>query len=76
MQIDTEDTGHGIAQENLGHIFDPFFTTKHSSTMNAGTGLGLTIAHQIIQEHHGTIHVASTVGEGTTFRITLPALYQ
>lgn len=76
MQIDIEDTGHGIAQENLEHIFDPFFTTKHSSTMNAGTGLGLTIAHQIIQEHHGTIHVASTVGQGTTFRITLPALYQ
>lgn len=76
MQIDIEDTGHGIAPENLEHIFDPFFTTKHTSTMNAGTGLGLTIAHQIIQEHHGDIHVASTVGQGTTFRITLPALHQ
>lgn len=76
MQIDIEDTGHGIAPENLEHIFDPFFTTKHTSTMNAGTGLGLTIAHQIIQEHHGDIHVASTVGQGTTFRIILPALHQ
>jgi signal transduction histidine kinase len=76
MQIDIEDTGHGIASENLEHIFDPFFTTKHSSTMNAGTGLGLTIAHQIIQEHHGDIQVTSTVGQGTTFRITLPALHQ
>ncbi|MDH4152246.1 MAG: ATP-binding protein [Nitrospira sp.] len=76
MQVDIEDTGHGIAPENLEHIFDPFFTTKHTSTMNAGTGLGLTIAHQIIQEHHGDIHVASTVGQGTTFRITLPALHQ
>jgi signal transduction histidine kinase len=76
MQIDIEDTGHGIAPENLEHIFDPFFTTKYTSTMNAGTGLGLTIAHQIIQEHHGNIQVASTVGQGTTFRITLPALPQ
>jgi signal transduction histidine kinase len=76
MQIDIEDTGHGIAPENLEHIFDPFFTTKYTSTMNAGTGLGLTIAHQIIQEHHGSIQVASTVGQGTTFRITLPALPQ
>lgn len=75
MQIDIEDTGHGIAPENLEHIFDPFFTTKHTSTMNAGTGLGLTIAYQIIQEHHGDIHVTSTVGKGTTFRITLPALH-
>ncbi|MBS0150946.1 MAG: GAF domain-containing protein [Nitrospira sp.] len=76
MQIDIEDTGNGIEPENLEHIFDPFFTTKHSSTMNAGTGLGLTIAHQIIQEHHGNIHVTSMVGQGTTFRITLPALHQ
>jgi signal transduction histidine kinase len=76
MQIDIEDTGHGIAPDNLEHIFDPFFTTKHTSTMNSGTGLGLTIAHQIIREHHGDIHVASTVGQGTTFRITLPALHQ
>lgn len=76
MQIDIEDTGQGIAPENLEHIFDPFFTTKHTSTMNAGTGLGLTIAHQIIQEHHGDIRVASAVGQGTTFRITLPALQQ
>lgn len=76
MQVDIEDTGQGIAPENLEHIFDPFFTTKHSSTMNAGTGLGLTIAHQIVQEHHGDIHVASTVGQGTMFRITLPALHQ
>ncbi|MBS0165307.1 MAG: hypothetical protein JSR29_04440 [Nitrospira sp.] len=76
MQIDIEDTGHGIAPENLEHIFDPFFTTRHTSTMNAGTGLGLTIAHQIIHEHHGDIHVTSTVGQGTTFRITLPALRQ
>ncbi|MDF0668537.1 MAG: ATP-binding protein [Nitrospira sp.] len=72
-QIEIEDTGHGISPENLDHIFDPFFTTKHTSTINEGTGLGLTIAHQIIREHRGEIQVQSTKGIGTTFRITLPS---
>ncbi len=76
MQVEIEDTGHGIASENLEHIFDPFFTTKHTSTLNEGTGLGLTIAHQIIQEHRGEMHVSSEVGQGTTFRITLPTQRQ
>ena len=74
VQIAIEDTGHGISAANLEHIFDPFFTTKHASGENAGTGLGLTIAHQIIQEHEGEIRVQSTEGVGTTFRINLPAL--
>ncbi len=72
-QIEIEDTGHGISPENLDHIFDPFFTTKHTSAMNEGTGLGLTIAHQIIREHRGEIQVQSTKGIGTTFRIKLPS---
>lgn len=72
-QIEIEDTGHGISPENLEHIFDPFFTTKHASAVNEGTGLGLTIAHQIIQEHRGEIQVQSTEGIGTTFRINLPS---
>ncbi|HWF62029.1 MAG TPA: ATP-binding protein [Nitrospira sp.] len=72
-QIEIEDTGHGISPENLDHIFDPFFTTKHASAVNEGTGLGLTIAHQIIQEHRGEIQVQSTVEIGTTFRINLPS---
>lgn len=71
-QIQIEDTGHGISSENLDHIFDPFFTTKHASTINEGTGLGLTIAHQIVREHRGEIHVQSTEGIGTTFLINLP----
>ncbi len=71
--IEIEDTGHGISPENLDHIFDPFFTTKHASAVNEGTGLGLTIAHQIIREHRGEIQVQSTVGIGTTFRINLPS---
>jgi signal transduction histidine kinase len=72
-QIEIEDTGHGISPENLDHIFDPFFTTKYASAVNEGTGLGLTIAHQIIREHRGEIQVQSTEGIGTTFRINLPS---
>jgi signal transduction histidine kinase len=74
VQIETEDTGHGIQDTNLEHIFDPFFTTKHESGEHEGTGLGLTIVHQIIQEHHGEIRVNSTVGSGTTFLVNLPAI--
>ncbi|NOT23934.1 MAG: hypothetical protein HOP22_14600 [Nitrospiraceae bacterium] len=72
--IEIEDTGEGIQDANLDHIFDPFFTTKHKSGENEGTGLGLTIVHQIIQEHHGEILVKSSVGVGTTFFVSLPAL--
>lgn len=74
VQIETEDTGQGIQDTNLEHIFDPFFTTKHESGEHEGTGLGLTIVHQIIQEHHGEIQVRSTVGTGTTFLVNLPAI--
>jgi signal transduction histidine kinase len=72
--IEIEDTGEGIQDTNLEHIFDPFFTTKHASGEHEGTGLGLTIVHQIIQEHHGEIRVKSSVGVGTTFFVSLPAL--
>ncbi|MEY4704987.1 MAG: hypothetical protein RL042_1189 [Nitrospirota bacterium] len=72
--IEIEDTGEGIQDTNLEHIFDPFFTTKHESGEHEGTGLGLTIVHQIIQEHHGEIQVKSSVGVGTTFFVSLPAL--
>jgi signal transduction histidine kinase len=73
-QIEIEDNGPGISKANLEHIFDPFFTTKHTSSEHAGTGLGLTIVHQIIQEHHGEIQVESSEGVGTTFSVNLPAL--
>jgi signal transduction histidine kinase len=72
--IEIEDTGEGIQDSNLEHIFDPFFTTKHESGEHEGTGLGLTIVHQIIQEHHGEIRVKSSAGIGTTFFVSLPAL--
>jgi signal transduction histidine kinase len=72
--IEIEDTGEGIQDTNLEHIFDPFFTTKHESGEHEGTGLGLTIVHQIVQEHRGEILVKSSVGVGTTFFVSLPAL--
>lgn len=74
VHIDIEDTGEGIQEDNLEHIFDPFFTTKPETGEHEGTGLGLTIVHQIIQEHHGEIRVKSSVGVGTTFSVSLPVL--
>jgi signal transduction histidine kinase len=74
VQIETEDTGTGISEVNLEHIFDPFFTTKHESGEHEGTGLGLTIVHQIIEEHHGDIQVKSVADRGTTFFVNLPAI--
>jgi len=63
------DTGCGIKEEHLQKIFDPFFTTKE---IGKGTGLGMNIAYNIIQEHKGKISVQSTVGKGTTFTVSLP----
>ena len=73
VQIEIRDTGCGIPDEDLEHIFDPFFTTKHESEEREGTGLGLTIVHQIVQEHRGYIEVESKPGVGTTFYLNLPA---
>lgn len=68
--ITISDTGCGISEENLSKIFDPFFTTKD---VGKGTGLGMNIAYNIIQKHHGTIDVQSTAGEGTKFTIRIPS---
>jgi signal transduction histidine kinase len=65
--LTVSDNGSGIAAEDLSLIFEPFFTRK-----GAGTGLGLSIIQRIVEEHHGTIAVASSAGEGTTFTIILP----
>jgi PAS domain S-box-containing protein len=68
--VRVEDDGHGIAPENLDRIYDPFFTTKPEGE---GTGLGLAISAEIVRRHQGTIEVRSTSGEGTCFRVALPA---
>ena len=70
------DTGIGIPPEDLPHIFDRFYRVdKARSRAQGGSGLGLAIARWIVQAHGGGIHVDSTPGQGTTFRITIP-LYQ
>jgi two-component system NtrC family sensor kinase len=63
------DTGSGIPPEQLARIYDPFFTTK---AIGRGTGLGLSISYGIVNEHDGAIRCDSTVGQGTTFTLTLP----
>lgn len=72
VQIEVEDSGPGIEPQDLDHIFDPFYTTKHESGEREGTGLGLTIAHQIVQEHGGYVEVLSELGHGTKFMVNLP----
>jgi signal transduction histidine kinase len=67
--VSVRDTGCGIAQEHLDKIFDPGFTTKG---VGVGVGLGLALVYSVIQEHQGTIQVASEIDKGTTFTIRLP----
>jgi signal transduction histidine kinase len=65
--VTVADTGHGIAPEHLPNIFRPFYTTKGN-----GTGLGLSLARRIVEDHKGRIEVDSELGKGTEFIVTLP----
>jgi two-component system, NtrC family, sensor kinase len=69
--IEVADTGCGIPLDVVGRIFDPFFTTKDPGQ---GTGLGLSICHGLVSAMGGEITVDSIVGQGTTFRVMLPAV--
>ncbi len=69
LHLVVADTGIGIPPEHIPRIFDLYFTTKPD-----GTGMGLSVAHQIVTEHGGRIEVESEVGKGTTFTIQIPAL--
>ena len=72
LRIEVRDNGIGIPPSDLNRVFEPYFTTKHKSSIHSGTGLGLFIAHQHMQDHGGTIEVKSGVHEGATFILTLP----
>jgi two-component system NtrC family sensor kinase len=69
VQVLISDSGHGIPPEKISRIFEPFFTTKEPGH---GTGLGLSVCHQIVTRHGGQILVSSQEDEGTTFTIILP----
>lgn len=74
VRLTIQDTGAGIAPEDLAHIFDRFYRGDKSRSREQGeSGLGLAIARSIVEMHGGTITAASAVGRGTTFTITLPA---
>jgi len=72
--LTVRDTGHGIPAEHIEEIFDPFFTTKGAlgGGREKGTGLGLSVCYNIVQSRGGRIAVASEVGKGSTFTVTLP----
>lgn len=69
VYAEVRDTGCGIPEENMSSLFTPFFTTKDE---NKGVGLGLAVAHGMVENHQGKIEVESTPGKGTTFTVILP----
>jgi signal transduction histidine kinase len=66
-EVSVDDSGQGIEAEILPHIFDPYFTTRPR-----GGGLGLAIAHRIVEGHQATMDVETTAGKGTTMIVRLP----
>jgi len=68
VSVEIQDTGVGIAPQNMSKLFTPFFTTK---PIGRGTGLGLAIIYGIVKMHQGQMSVQSELGKGTTFVLTL-----
>ncbi len=69
--IQVRDEGCGIGAANRDRIFDPFFTTKKT-----GTGLGLSVAHQIVEQHGGILSAEPNLDKGTTFSVVLPVHHE
>lgn len=71
VSLSVSDSGHGMDESTLARIFDPFFTTQGK---RGGQGLGLSVVHQVVKNHRGTVRARSEVGRGATFELLLPAL--
>ena len=67
--VSVADDGKGIPADQIPHIFEPFYTTKEPGR---GTGLGLSVCHQVVQAHGGEIRVESQPGRGTVFTVLIP----
>jgi two-component system NtrC family sensor kinase len=68
LVVSVRDHGHGIAPEHEARLFQPYFTTKEN-----GTGLGLFVTRKLVADHGGNVEFSSTLGQGTVFRVCLPA---
>jgi signal transduction histidine kinase len=71
LSIFVADQGEGIPPEDAPHIFEPFYTTKNKQA-EGGMGLGLSISHSLVESMGGTLDFSTTIGHGSTFKITLP----
>jgi CheY-like chemotaxis protein/anti-sigma regulatory factor (Ser/Thr protein kinase) len=69
--LTVKDTGCGMDEETMGHVFEPYFTTKGA---DKGSGLGLAVVHGIVKGLGGSISIESTLGQGTTFTVSLPSI--
>ncbi len=69
--ISIQDSGVGIAEEDIPHIFDGFYRAKSGQAMT-GQGIGLAVSRQIVDAHNGSIKAESKLGKGTTFVVSLP----
>jgi signal transduction histidine kinase len=74
LRVTVQDTGRGIAPENLERLFEKFFRVADAEGYARGTGLGLSIANQIVEVHGGRMEVESELGVGTAFAFTIPIL--